>query len=322
MSSSGNVEAYLKSPVTRSCPLCESDDHRVFSHKMQYNLNLTTVICNRCGFVFTNPLPTQDAYDAFNTHHFVDYYGHTSPAVDWQAIRRQMPNNIATRLKAIQQFMDLTGKRVMDVGAGNGVFLYGVSQQGAEAIALEQAPEYCARLRERGFTVLDYKFEDIDPQQHGRFDVMTMFHVLEHFYDPNEPFAYIHALLKPDGLFVVEVPNILKPYRSLEGYHLRYVHLSNFSPATLAAFMRKHGFEVLYTDDKPHVPWYERRNLLMIARPTTTTGDMVWPEQSADAVFAMLDAYRQAWRWQLGPRFHMRTTWRKVKHTIRQTMPV
>ena len=61
--------------VIRVCPLCDTHDTRIVSHKMQHGLDLTTVICNNCGMVFTNPVPLEDVYNRFYSEAYADFYG-------------------------------------------------------------------------------------------------------------------------------------------------------------------------------------------------------------------------------------------------------
>ena len=56
-------------------------------------------------------------------------------------------------------------------------------------------------------------------------------------------------LLADGGILAVEVPNILKPFRSLDRYFLRYVHPSSFSPLTLETMLQKHGFQQRFVDE-------------------------------------------------------------------------
>jgi len=91
---------------------------------------------------------------------------------------------------------------------------------------------------------------DIRDAQYGNntFDIVTLWHTLEHLTTPLETLREIRRILKPEGLLFIEVPNI----NFLENYFFRFFgitkhlffmeHLVHFSPKTLKNIVRKAGF--------------------------------------------------------------------------------
>jgi len=89
------------------------------------------------------------------------------------------------------------------------------------------------------------------------FDVVTMWHVLEHVEDPKRCLTEVHRVLKPHGLLVLAVPNVndllMKfAYRIIKRRSLKLVsindkevHLYHFSPKTLHSYFDKTGFDCL-----------------------------------------------------------------------------
>jgi 2-polyprenyl-3-methyl-5-hydroxy-6-metoxy-1,4-benzoquinol methylase/DNA-directed RNA polymerase subunit RPC12/RpoP len=98
--------------------------------------------------------------------------------------------------------------RLLDIGCSTGNFLYGMSQTGSwEVYGLEPgrtAAEYVRTWYK--FPVVAGTLADADLPAHY-FDVVTMWHALEHMPDPRDSLQAIRGLLKPDGLLVMEVPN-------------------------------------------------------------------------------------------------------------------
>ena len=92
-----------------------------------------------------------------------------------------------------------------------------------------------------GITSSDRRFD-------RKFDVIAMFHVLEHLEDPHAMLTTIRSLLVPDGLLLIEVPNLMGPWRMPPGEFFRIEHLSNFSPRTLLQLLRRSGFSVTAQD--------------------------------------------------------------------------
>lgn len=284
--------------IQRSCPLCTGSSHQIVSHQMQHGLNLPTVICLTCGFVFTNPIPPRPIYDRFYTEAYAQFYGHVSPR-PVGSLRENLPTQIKNWLTQIESIHPLVGRKLLEIGPGQGLFLWWARQQGCDVLGLEPSPEFQATLQEANLPYVAGNLEMADRVELGTFDMVVMFHVLEHFYEPNSALERCHTLLKPGGILVLEVPNILKPFRSLDRYFLRYVHLSNFSPATLRAMLAKHKFEIVLTDEGGD-NWTTPQNLFVIARRSEImNGEFASPSQPAAQVLETLEVYRRRWRWPL-----------------------
>jgi SAM-dependent methyltransferase len=81
------------------------------------------------------------------------------------------------------------------------------------------------------------------------FDVITMFHVIEHLWDPVAALAAAASLLKPSGILVVETPNVESWPARIFGRHWVTLdaprHLALFSENGLSRSVRRAGFDVL-----------------------------------------------------------------------------
>jgi 2-polyprenyl-3-methyl-5-hydroxy-6-metoxy-1,4-benzoquinol methylase len=282
---------------------------------MQHGLSLTTVICQRCGFVFTNPLPEKEIYERFYTEAYSTYYGHIAASPHGEK-RVNMPKTIERRLDQIKAIGPLTGARLLEAGPGYGLFLWWAQKQGAEVLGVEPSPDFYRELKANGTPAILGSLEDIDIDQVGQFDIITMFHVLEHFYDPNDALVRCRNLLQPRGLLVVEVPNILKPFRHLDRYFLRYVHPCNFSPETLCAMLEKHGFDTLIMDQGGD-DWRSPQNLFVIGRKRERVpSEWSFPRQSAGEVLHHLRRYQSRWSLTLGPSWLVLDAYRATRKAI------
>ena len=90
---------------------------------MQHGLDLTTVICNECSFVFTNPLPARETYERFYRDAYADYYGHITPVPEGSRLKTE-PVSLTAKFKALEQARPLAGCRLLEVGPGPGLFLW------------------------------------------------------------------------------------------------------------------------------------------------------------------------------------------------------
>ena len=109
------------------------------------------------------------------------------------------------RLDWIRQFVDLSGKKVLDIGCGGGILAESMAEAGAEVTGIDmaEAPLGVARLHqiESGVQV-DYQqstAEDFAAKHAGQFDVVTCLEMLEHVPSPEQVIASVTALLRPGG---------------------------------------------------------------------------------------------------------------------------
>lgn len=280
--------------------------HTIVSKRMQHGLNLTTVICTGCSLVFTNPLPPRDTYERFYRDAYADYYGHITPPPEGPRLKQE-PAYLTTKFNRLEQSRALAGCRLLEVGPGPGLFLWWARHRGCEVLGVEPSPEFCRALAAVGLPHLEGNLTDVRVETHGQFDIIFMAHVLEHFYDPNEALDQCRRLLTAGGILAVEVPNILKPFRSLDQYFLRYVHPTNFSSQTLAALLQKHGFQSLQVDEG-HNDWRSPQNLFVVAQ-SEDHGAVKAFELNGEAqkVILALSSYRQAWQAGLAAKWYARS---------------
>lgn len=142
--------------------------------------------------------------------------------------------------------------RVLDVGCGRGLMLAFLKGAGWECVGTERSAELANAVRQDH--ALDVRVSarladcDFMPQS---FDVVTMWHSLEHVGDPVDALAAANGLLRPGGLLLLEVPNVASWQARIGGpvwFHLDVPrHRYHFSPETLRAVLGGCGFEVIRT---------------------------------------------------------------------------
>jgi SAM-dependent methyltransferase len=105
-------------------------------------------------------------------------------------------------IKAVSQSHKV--KRILDFGSGNGEMISALSDQ-FSVEGLEPEEQARKRCISEGIKV----FASVDEltKSSAKFDLVTLFHVVEHFYNPKIEFARIYDLLNPGGLLILETPN-------------------------------------------------------------------------------------------------------------------
>jgi len=147
------------------------------------------------------------------------------------------------KIQLIKQFKkDLS---ILDYGCGTGELLFACQRQGWEISGLE--PSAHARQKASQITGINMA-ENLDHFKGQQFDVITLWHVLEHIMDLRQKISELKKLLKDDGLLFLAVPNCQSPdalfYKEYwAGYDVPR-HLWHFTKASMAALLGSEGLTV------------------------------------------------------------------------------
>ena len=230
--------------MTAACNLCEGVNLEVLQTAAD---GVRAVRCARCRLIFLDPFPKFQAAE----HYDEAYYR------PWLA-DQEGQRAVLWRKRA--RFLDGFARvgRLLDVGCGDGSFLLEALNRGWQVVGTEVSPWASRMLRERrGLTVLEGDLLQIEVPE-APFDVVTMWHVLEHTERPLQLLCKVRGLLADSGIFIAAVPNagfslfrIVYPVARLKW--LRYytpgereLHLYHFTPDTLHAMVEKAGFRVVF----------------------------------------------------------------------------
>lgn len=225
----------------KNCIVCQSENNeKLFDvERPDFNENLKVVKCCDCGLVFQLTDLNQEDISKYYGN---DYYQHQS---GWlEKILIDFLDNV--RIREIEKY----GKKgmVLDIGCGDGELLLKLKQQGWEVRGLDiSLAAYEAAKKSLGDLVFNKDLKKCGfPGDF--FDVVIMWHTLEHIFSPNELLAEIYRILKPDGVLVVEVPGLDSPvYKLTKQDYFSFddpSHLYHFSARTLDKLLEINHFRV------------------------------------------------------------------------------
>jgi SAM-dependent methyltransferase len=197
--------------------------------------------CKDCRLNVTVPQPPESEIGRYYPPAYYGTGDRYLPVIEWLLDRMYR-----MRLKRVTS--GVTPGRALDIGCGRGLLLARLRDMGWEVQGTELS-ETSARY---GREVLNL---DIETKNLGdanfpdaSFDLVIIWHVLEHLYAPQETLREIHRILKPDGAFLVAVPNFSSweaRFGKRHWFHLNVPgHLTHFSKQTLERDLKEAGFEV------------------------------------------------------------------------------
>ena len=230
----------------KNCPVCANSDFSIFLSGKDHFLsgeNFSILKCNHCDFRFTNPRPDETEMHRF--YDSPDYIAHDAGKRTLLLRIYKLVRELSLRRKYSIVNKYCNGKVLLDIGCGTGEFLDYCRKMNFITIGIE--PNDKARnfaVSDLGLTIFDESH--LDEFFPGTFDVITMWHVLEHVHKLNERLQQIQELLKPDGTLVIALPDSdswdAKNYKEFWAAYDLPRHLYHFTPDSFINIMRKNGF--------------------------------------------------------------------------------
>lgn len=200
------------------------------------------------------------------------------------------------RRKAVRRIAHPPGT-LLDVGCGTGEFLIGMARDGWDVYGTERS-SYAASIAREALGHHRVVLGGLDHLAHRRFDVITLWHVLEHAEDPHALLESAVARLAPGGLLIIEVPNAESLALKCSGpnYYLHMVpeHLFYWSERSLTWFGTQHGLTVCRV---AYVQWFH----LALSRSLANVAGLRWGSPARLMVmgltspWSVLHTYTGAW---------------------------
>ena len=192
----------------------------------------------------THPQPTLDRLGMY--YEFDDYISHTDGKRTlfekmYHFIKRRAIKN---KLRLIEQHQPVKGK-ILDIGAGTGDFLLEAKNKNWETVGVEPNEKAKSIAIKKGVLFAD----TIENLESNSFDVITLWHVLEHVPDVVHQVAELKRLLKPSGTLIIAVPNFksfdANYYKTLWAAYDVPRHLWHFSKTAIEKLFDKQNMNLV-----------------------------------------------------------------------------
>lgn len=228
------------------CHICESDKRQLLHEDGLWRIYK----CSFCGLGILDPRPRKDCLSLlYKKEYFASQYD-SGVEPDSPEFERWM--DLLEHRRRFFKRLKRKGK-LLDIGCGNGYFLalcrrLGYQVQGIDVSSW--AAQYASsRL---GLDVAASEIGDLKFSPES-FDIITMWHTLEHTEKPMEIVLRMKSWLKRDGILVIEVPNYegtdaLHERDQWIGWQIPY-HLYHFTPHALTMLLEKCGFQIVKFKD-------------------------------------------------------------------------
>ncbi len=230
--------------ILTNCPICGGNTSKKEFDCEDYTVShekFSIVACTTCGFKYTNPRPDKDEIGRY--YESPDYISHSNSKKGIINKVYQWVRNYSLKQKVELINKHSTKGRLLDIGCGTGEFLNTATKDNWMVLGIEPSE----KARSQGISNYNLNVlpeEGIVTLQPEYFDVITMWHVLEHVHTLNERVTEIYNLLKPGGKAIIAVPNCISHDAINYGNNWAAYdvprHLYHFTPITIKALFRKH----------------------------------------------------------------------------------
>jgi SAM-dependent methyltransferase len=238
---------------TIRCPACGSDAYR---HHLDVGDRFHTipgqsfsiVRCDACRLLFVNPRPDADSLAEFYKADAYDPFVSSRETSSLFTRFYTFARGFSVRRKASRVTRGLPpGARTLDVGCATGEFMRELRTRGFQPFGVEPsalAADFARRTH--GLTVWDGDVHAV-PDSAAPFDLITLWHVLEHIHDLQGSLQRLRELLSENGTLAIAVPNPLSS--DARAYGAQWVawdtprHLYHFEPPVMIDLLTRAGFK-------------------------------------------------------------------------------
>jgi len=279
--------------LTRYCPICGCVTGTVI-HTQHFQLSegnplpaiCDYVVCDECGFAFSDTPVDQAGYDSYyaGMSKYADSATSTGAGVlPWDKARlEQLADHVA-------EFCPDREARIVDIGCANGGLLAALREKGFKNVCGIDPSPACVEVT-RNLAKGDAWVGTLSaiPAEAGFFDGIILSHVMEHVRDLAEAMDLVHRLLNPGGWIYVEVPDASRYHEFLVApfQDFNTEHINHFSEESLANLCRRNSFspelggtKTIYSSkDMPYPAlfWFARKSAdpLQIMTDRALRGDL------------------------------------------------
>lgn len=191
------------------CPVCEGTKFKLFIICKDHFITdeqFEIMKCESCGLKFTANIESEEKADRYYQSEKYISHSNTSKGFTnllYHAARKYMLGNKRRFAEKI------SGKKrgsILDIGAGTGFFLKEMANHGWRVSGTEKSENAKKFAKEKHNLHINTPLE-IKTFAKQQFNIITLWHVLEHIYNPNEYIQQLIRLLRDDGVIIAALPN-------------------------------------------------------------------------------------------------------------------
>jgi len=221
--------------TTVKCPNCGNSIHKILK-TFQYE---SIMQCDKCTLVVkSNFICSRNKIQILQDDEYYDPYARARSKINFK-----MAKDRVDMLKAY-----ISSGRLLEIGSATGEFLEAAVKQGFVVLGVDASRQYCEYTTEKGLNIKCGRLEDINVDKKS-FDVIAVFHLIEHIEEPLAFLNLIYGYLKDGGVLFIVTPNVDSFTNKIFGYNhpvfTQRDHLLFYSKQTLSGLLEKANYKVV-----------------------------------------------------------------------------
>lgn len=238
--------------MNNKCPWCGSEKAQInlwlkdeFLSKEDFHI----CECLNCGLSYTMPRPNKEKIGEY--YKSEEYYSHQENKKGFIPRLYESVKKVNLKHKYNLATQGLNVGKMLDIGCGVGDFLHTAEEHGWTCTGVEPSEDAKAIAKTKTKANI-INSEDMEKIPDATFELITMWHVLEHVDDLKWQIEQLHRLTKTKGRIVIAVPN----YKSYDAQYYKELwaaydvprHLSHFNKNVLTKIFKSKNLELVRTD--------------------------------------------------------------------------
>lgn len=234
-----------------SCPLCGQSQYQYFLSCKDFTVSHETfklVECINCKFLITNPRPRQEKIGSY--YQSDAYISHTTSSKNIFEIIYRLARlyTLQWKVKLVKKHSSVSQPKILDYGCGTGNFLSSCQKAGCEITGIE--PSSIA-IKNSDQNIKSYINTSLDQLTDETYDIITLWHVLEHLDKPIETITQLLSRLNSNGTIFIAVPNCksedAKIYKEFWAAYDMPRHYWHFSQENMRMLANKFSLHIIET---------------------------------------------------------------------------
>ena len=233
-----------------SCLLCGSNEsenvYTTKTHMMKDDgARFHFERCNNCHLVYINPQVSEKELGVYYPNYYLPYRGEKAWGKFANLVKNSQRKTDLKRVKIARKFLSSTKSNILDVGCGNPTFLQQLTKYGYTCTGIDFKSEGWDEQQVENEQMHLIEGDPNDFQFDTSFDLITMWHYLEHDYNPRKTLEHIRNFSHRDTRLVIEVPDYDSISRKFfganwQGFHAPR-HTAIYIPSALKKVLEKSG---------------------------------------------------------------------------------
>ena len=244
------------------CPVCDGNSFSPFLICTDFFVSgekFSIKQCSSCGFKITENIEDEENISPYyQSENYISHSNTSKGVVNsiYHAVRKYM---LGRKRRLVEKATSLKTGQILDVGTGTGFFLNEMKEKGWQVTGTEKSSD-ARDFAKKEFNLDNLSSEELFTLKEKSFDVITLWHVLEHIHLLNENMETFHRLLKENGKLLIAVPNHdstdAKHYKEFWAAYDVPRHIWHFAPKQMKMLGEKHDFTLSLLHNMPFDSFY------------------------------------------------------------------